>query len=194
MNREFDMDRRQAKTQQSIRGAFSTLMQTKRYSEITVQDILNEANVGRSTFYEHFKTKDELLHAVCSDIFSHVFCTSLSPEKHHDFSNTNDFKHIVTHLFYHFYEDKDEIKGILRSEGKEIFINDLKNNLNELVFDYVLKVYRCAEFPEDLLVNHLIMSLTELTLWWMNRNCPESPEQMSEYYFGLNRAVAPNVG
>jgi len=125
------------------------------------------------------------LHAICADIFSHVFCPSLEPEMRHDFSNTNDFKHIVIHMFYHFYEDKEELKGILGSESKEIFVHDLRGFLGELVYDYVFKVYKNKSFPEDLLVNHLITSLIELTLWWIKGDCKESPEQISEYYFGL---------
>lgn len=179
------MDRRKEKTVKAVREAFSALMLRKRYSEITVQDILDGANIGRSTFYEHFKTKDELLHAVCKEIFSHVFCPSLEPEPRHDFSNTNDFRHIVAHMFYHFAEDKEELKGILGSEGKEIFISDLRTHLNELVYDYLFQAYRCNKFPEDLLVNHLITSLTELTLWWIKNDCKESPETVAEYYFGL---------
>ncbi len=179
------MDRRQQKTQQAIMEAFYALMQKKSYSKITVQDILDQANVGRSTFYEHFKTKEELLHLICTDIFSHVFCPELEPETYHNFSNTNDFKHIVIHLFYHFYEDKDKLKGVLQSESKEIFIKDLNKHLNELVYDYVFKTYKCTKFPEDLLVNHLITTLTELTLWWLSRDCKESPEKISCYYFDL---------
>ena len=67
------MDRRKAKTIKAIRGAFSQLLQTKRYSEITIQDVLDEADICRSTFYEHYKTKEELLHSICKEIFSHVF-------------------------------------------------------------------------------------------------------------------------
>ena len=179
------MDRRKVKTVKAIRAAFSQLLQKKRYSEITIQDILDEADICRSTFYEHYKTKEELLHSICKEIFSHVFCHELEPETHHDFSHTNDYRHIITHMFYHFADDKDEIKGILNSEGKEIFIQDLKEHLNELVYDYIFKEYECKKMDEGLLVNHLITTLTELTLWWVNRNCDKTPEEMADNYFNL---------
>lgn len=182
------MDRRQQKTQQAIREAFSELTKEKRYSEITVQNILDRANIGRSTFYEHFKTKGELLHAVCADIFAHVFCPSLTPEKHHDFSNTNDFRHKVTHMFYHFSEDKEELCGILRSESKEMFIKDLRVYLNELVNGFIREETE-KRFPDGLLSNHLITSLTELILWWMNRDCAETPELIADCYFRLLPSV-----
>ena len=54
-------DRRSRRTQQLIADAFVGLMLEKRYDDITVQDILDRADVGRSTFYAHFTDKENLL-------------------------------------------------------------------------------------------------------------------------------------
>lgn len=80
------MDRRQQKTRTAIFQAFRKLLEIKRFDHITVQEIIEEANVGRSTFYAHFPTKDELLKAMCTDLFSHVFSEELMREQTHDFS------------------------------------------------------------------------------------------------------------
>src|SRR5215207_4631294 len=54
-------DRRIQKTEALLRGALGALVDEKPYEEIVVKEILDRANVGRSTFYTHFSDKDELL-------------------------------------------------------------------------------------------------------------------------------------
>ncbi|MCC7011677.1 MAG: TetR/AcrR family transcriptional regulator [Planctomycetes bacterium] len=56
-----DLDRRVRRTQALLNAAFVELFHEQRYDEIRVRDILERAAVGRATFYEHFRGKDELL-------------------------------------------------------------------------------------------------------------------------------------
>ena len=67
------MDRRQKKTREAIFSAFSSLLSKKKYSQITVGEIIEHADVGRATFYAHFETKDYLLKAFCEELFCHIF-------------------------------------------------------------------------------------------------------------------------
>ena len=61
-------DRRIQKTEALLRGALGALIREKPYDDIVVKEILNRANVGRSTFYTHFADKDELLLSCIHDM------------------------------------------------------------------------------------------------------------------------------
>jgi AcrR family transcriptional regulator len=93
------MDRRQKKTRQAVYRSFTALLETKPYSAISVQEIIDGADVGRSTFYAHFETKDALLESLCQEIFDHVFSNELTSEASHDFSDrARDLRAELTHI------------------------------------------------------------------------------------------------
>ncbi len=66
------VDRRIQRTRQLLQDALITLILEKGYNKITVQHIIDEANVGRSTFYAHYLDKDELMARVEMEIFGNV--------------------------------------------------------------------------------------------------------------------------
>jgi AcrR family transcriptional regulator len=61
-------DRRIAKTEALLREALASLLREKPYDDIVVKDIVERANVGRSTFYMHYRDKDELLQSGIHDL------------------------------------------------------------------------------------------------------------------------------
>ncbi|MDF2609861.1 MAG: transcriptional regulator, TetR family [Lachnospiraceae bacterium] len=178
------MDRRVQKTRDSIFMAFSSLLSTKKYSQITVQEIIDTANIGRSTFYAHFETKDQLLDAWCRDIFEHIFSEDLSSEKNHDFSGTNDFKPRITHILYHLKESKHDMKSILSYESAEIFWNYFKKYLQILFADFVDEK-RYHNVPKEFLLNHMAGSFVEMVKWWMEKEMNPEPEVVTSYFISV---------
>ena len=85
------MDRRIAKSRKAIFAAFDALIVKTDYAKISVQNIIDEADIGRSTFYEHFETKDDLLRAKCTDLFEHIFVPD-GTETTHAFSRNSTLK------------------------------------------------------------------------------------------------------
>jgi AcrR family transcriptional regulator len=59
--REAASDKRVERTRQALFGAFFEIVLSRPYDEITVDEIIARAGIGRSTFYEHYKGKDEIL-------------------------------------------------------------------------------------------------------------------------------------
>ena len=115
-------DRRKQKSRQAILSAFRTLLTQKRYSDITVQEIIDLADVGRSTFYAHFETKDTLLAELCADISAHVVAPHQHAESSHDFSGVKpDAATVVTHIFYHLRDDHRNLVMMLKGSSRALF-------------------------------------------------------------------------
>lgn len=175
------MDRRQQKTRDAILKAFSKLIKEKRYSNITVQEIIDEANIGRSTFYAHFETKDELLRTLFTNIFNHVFADDLKSEMTHDFSRgNNDLENTLTHILHHLIDSEMNIVGILSSESGELFMNYFKDYLSEIFSQYLDEIKFNA--PADFVLNHLVGGFSETVKWWIDNKTKYTPEETARYY------------
>ena len=61
MTGDLPEDRRIQKTKHLLADSLGQLMREKEYDAITIQDIIDKANVGRSTFYAHYESKEKLL-------------------------------------------------------------------------------------------------------------------------------------
>ena len=63
-------DRRVLRTQQLLQTALISLIQEKGFEALSVQDIIDRANVGRATFYAHFDNKEDLLVSGSRDLIA----------------------------------------------------------------------------------------------------------------------------
>lgn len=174
------MDRRQKKTRNAIFQAFTVLLEKKPYTALTVQNIIDEADIGRSTFYAHFETKDELLKAMCKDIFDHVFSEGTMGEIYHDFSNKDNFKDRITHILCHLQEKQQSIKGIFSGECGDLFMRYFKEYLYN-VFD--IHMSDNGNTPRIYRLNYAVSSFAETVRWWLKEHSGYSPEEISRFYF-----------
>jgi len=179
------MDRRQQKTRKAIFAAFSTLLARKSYTRITVQDIIDGANIGRSTFYAHFETKDDLVKEMCTDIFQHVFSTHLDTESTHDFSlMEGNPDAMITHILYHLQDSKKDVTALLSSEGGALFLQFFKQFLNELITQHILSTVQHpnSSIPEAFLINHISGSFLEMVKWWAAQGMEPVPEELAGWF------------
>ena len=178
------MDRRQQKTRAAIFRAFNKLLEEKHFNNITVQEILDEANVGRSTFYSHFETKDALLKEMCTDIFDHIFSHELHSETSHDFSSSDHgLKEKITHLLYHLKDSKGNVLGVLSGESGELFMRYFKEYLMTM-FEQYPGIIR-QDVPRELALNHLTGSFVETVKWWTANRMEMPPEELADCYLKL---------
>ena len=186
------MDRRQKKTRDAIFSAFAELLSQKHYNQISVQEIIDAANVGRTTFYAHFETKDYLLKSLCEELFGHIIDTAMGlPHGHYHYSCGNKTDSVFLHLVRHLQENDRNILELLSSENNEIFMKYFKTNLRTLIVtQYAEKgLLKSATLPEGYLVNHIASSFVETIDWWVSRGMKETPETITEYFLSVIEPV-----
>ena len=179
------MDRRQKKTREAIFTAFTTLLSEKNYNQISVQEIIDAADVGRTTFYAHFETKDYLLKDLCEELFGHIIDTAMGlPHGHYHYSCGNKTDSVFLHLLRHLQENDHNILELLSSQNNEIFLRYFKSNLKKLIVtQYADKgLLKNSKLPEAYLVNHISSSFVETVDWWLSRKMKETPEEITEYF------------
>ncbi len=178
-------------TRAAIFVAFGTLLEQKSYSHITVQEILDVADIGRSTFYAHFETKDALLKAVCQELFQHIVDSAMDATHTHGlYSAEKAPKSMFCHLLQHL-ERNNRMVGLLCGENGDLFQRYFKESLNELVKTQVLPEGGSGipGLPTDFLVNHISGSFVEMVLWWLKGNRQYTPEELDRYFSAVIRPV-----
>ena len=179
------MDKRKEKTLHAINHAFAKLINEKDYNDITIQDILNEAQISRSTFYAHYKTKDELLISISNHIFEHVFSKSLQEEKTHDFSKDTilDYRHLIAHIFYHVRDEKELFIGILSNKVDALFLEEFRNHISKFVNSYFNNYpVKDNAIPIDLQKSLAVEDFIVVLKYWIKNNFKETPEEIAAFY------------
>ena len=179
------MDRRQQKTRAAVFSAFSSLLARKCYSKITVQEIIDAANIGRTTFYAHFETKDDLLKALSEELFGNIISSAMDCTHTHGlYSNNNVPESVFCHLLQHLQENENNILELLSCESSELFLRYFKDNLKELIQNQFVNQNRRnnKDIPQDFLVNHITGSFVEMVLWWIKNQMKEPPEKLDKYF------------
>lgn len=178
------MDRRQRKTRKAVLEAFEELISTERYQDITVQEIIDLADIGRTTFYANFETKDSVLDALCADLFDHIFEEHLPEEKTHDFSGAErSASSMLTHILYHLKEDKLRYGRLFTGESAELFWSRFsarfEGRLEDRAREWNGKGLHCL--PDDLYMKLFLGSFVQIVTWWFGHGCTESPETIYSY-------------
>ena len=180
------MDRRKRKTQDAIFYAFSELLSQKDFTQITVGEIIDKADIGRATFYSHFETKDFLLKEFCRELFCHIFDTANNAaNEHHHIFDCNGTDSVFLHLFQHLQKNDNNILKLLSSRNNDLFLNYFRDNLAILI-ESQLALFDCCRYkdlPESFWKNHIISTFIETLKWWLNNGMKQSPQMITEYFF-----------
>ena len=180
------MDRRKRKTREAIFSAFVTLLAKKDFSQITVGEIIEKADVGRATFYAHFETKDFLMKEFCEDLFCHIFDAAQESERDHRHIFDCDAPDgVFLHLLQHLQKNDNHIMELLTSRNNELFLKYFRCNL-ELLIESHLSLFdarKSKDIPDTFCKNHIVATFLETLKWWVENGLKERPEVITEYFF-----------
>lgn len=172
-------DRRVQRTRQTLRDALATLIPECDYDAITVQNILDRANVGRSTFYAHYRDKDDLLLSGLEQLHQE-WGRSRSPEQ--PIMRLGD---ISRDLFQHAEGMHRLYIKLSRKPTRQRFLDRLQRDLTA-IFSACLKRHlppsHSNAVPLELLVHSLISVLLGLMTWWLEHDLPYSSKQMDHTF------------
>lgn len=172
-------DARVRRTRSQLGTALLNLIVQKPFNDVTVQDILDRSGVGRSTFYLHYRDKDDLLVSQL-ELFLESINESLSDRKdksHRVMPVAELFAHIGNqNKLYPVLSESGHLKDFYDlAEG--YFARGIERRLTES--GKLTKI-----LPRELAAraSALSGSLLSLLRWWLDRGEKESPQQMDEMF------------
>ncbi len=169
------MDRRQRKTRNAIFAAFTQLLSKKEFSAITVQEIIDKADIGRATFYAHFETKDYLLKSICEELFSHLF----GEDTVSAYSSCTQSGDVFLHMLNHIKHNDSQLLAMLTSPNNELFLGYFKSALQNSLEPRLIITENSV--PADFLINHITSTVVETVFWWAKRGLRDTPEAVAGY-------------
>ncbi len=179
-------DRRVQRTQCLLREALLSLIHEKHYDSIVVNDILDRANVGRSTFYTHFRGKHELLLSGIHDQLRSVQPAALpASAKRHE--RLIWFSLPIFELI-----DRQRRTGGVRigTRDRAILHEHLQEAVADLIADEVRKDLHgrrstAGRMPRDLLIQYVASTFILTLNWWMGSRSPLLPKDADDLFRGL---------
>jgi AcrR family transcriptional regulator len=175
-------DRRIQKTQHLLREALASLIREKPYNSIVVREILDQANVGRSTFYTHFRDKYDLLVSCIHDMLHSV--DPMGPA-----SSGKRYETIIGFslpIFEHIHQHMHTGEAKMGIKSREVIHERLQKVLAELIADDIRKDFQgrretAGQISLDLFAQYVISTFIVVLNWWVE--CSRIPPKEANNLF-----------
>jgi AcrR family transcriptional regulator len=165
-------DRRVQRTRGALLHALMSLMAERGWDEIDVQSLCGRANIGRSTFYQHFPNKEELLKQSLDGLREWLM-SSVSPA-----SNGTEPLGFVLGLLTHVHEQREVFKALVgRRSGQYV-----QERFRELLVELLQSSNTSGKtrgWQDSARAHYLAGALFELMVWWLASNRPQRAEEVA---------------
>jgi AcrR family transcriptional regulator len=181
-------DRRVQKTRALLHGALAALIHEKGYDAIVVKEILARANVGRSTFYAHFRDKDELLETGIRDTVLRARETTTPSGA--TGSAADSVLRFSLPIFEHIERYRRAGDAWVDARRQAVVHGHIGRVLVELVGDDLRRFgarhqRNVPEVPRDLLAQHVASTFLLVLNWWAEREEPLPARQANDIFRAL---------
>lgn len=176
------IDRRVRRTRAALQQALIELLPRKPYEQITVENICEVANVGRSTFYGHYRSKEDLKRGAIDDHLGDELA-----ERRRSSMAASPTLIILEHV-----RDHRRLHRSMTSRGASVAIDAIRQSLGQMLRDEDDSNRRERPFEREFRIQYVVGAFMSVLVWWLERGAHEPPEQIESLYRALNpRGVMP---
>ena len=179
-------DRRVQKTRKLMEDALVDLIMEKGYDKVSVQDIIERANVGRSTFYAHYQDKDDLLLRGVTEIaYGDDLDGIIAWQKEHLDKDETSGSISFTKMFMHVQENERLHKALFSRNQENIVVKKGTNYLYAVIKAQLMRLVKNGREPAvpiPFLAQYLTGGLMSLIKWWLENDMSFSVKEMDELF------------
>ena len=180
------VDRRTRRTRRALFEALIEMILEGDYDAISVSDIADRANVGRSTFYAHFSDKDDLLRNGVGH-FRTILSARHGEEVAGETVPARRALGFSRFMFEHLKEQRRLYRALMRGRAGPIVMERFRLFLSELVRSELSAAARerGKDVPTEVTVQFVVGAFLALLTWWLDRGAKEAPEAMDAMFRAL---------
>ena len=181
------LDRRAQRTREQLQQALTELLAEKTYDSITIQDITERANVGRTTFYAHFHSKDDLYLQGHFAIVARLGHDSLTIDQ----LLAPDPPAYLVKMFEFLAQDRSRYFDLVQSNDALIFLREVRKHATEIIERCLRDAFQeqPGQVPITVLANYLGGAQLTLVWWWVEARAPINAQELANFYHRLQRAA-----
>jgi AcrR family transcriptional regulator len=184
------IDRRAARTRRALHEALISLILSKGYEATTIQDIIDEADVGRSTFYAHYTGKEALLRGGFERLRADLMQARASCSTRRGARRSEPLVFSLA-MFQHADGYKDVYRALVGGRGGAIAVSEIRRVLSEFVREELSTAKRNGAVPRELALQFIVSAFLAVLTWWLERK----PELVPTAVDGMfRRLVISGIG
>ena len=176
------IDRRVARTRAMLHQTLMSLIVKQGYEAITIRDICDAANVGRSTFYAHYRSKDDLMRSGLENLRR-----VLVDRQRDALATPEDIRHrsldFSLTLFEHARDHIDLHRGLVG--GGAVALGIIRQILSDLVRDELAATVdkKSADaIPREFVVQYVVGAYMAVLTWWLDGGAKLPPHRIDAMF------------